>query len=97
MREFLLFAQTKVKPEDIGLKNPITDPNAAVGNILNAVYFWAGVIAIIVIIIAGILYSSSTANPSQTKRAREAIIYAVVGLVAIIMAFVVTQFILGRF
>jgi len=97
MRELFILAQGKVKPEDIGLKNPITDPNAALGNILNAVYFWAGVIAIIVIIIAGILYSSSTANPSQTKRAREAVIYSVVGLVVILMAFVVTQYILGRF
>lgn len=92
-----LFAQVTILPDEIGLKNPATDPNAVIGNVLTTVYFWAGVTAVIVIIIAGIFYSISSGNPSHTNRAREAIIYAVVGLVVIMMAFVITQFVLGRF
>jgi len=92
-----LAQSSKISPDEIGLKNPITDPNAALANVLNTVYLWAGITAVIVIIIAGIIYSGSTGNPSHTRRAREAIIYAVVGLVTVAMAFVVTQFILGRF
>ena len=98
MESFLLFlAQALISPNDIGLKNPATDPNAVIGNVLSVVYFWAGVIAVLVIIIAGFLYSTSAGNPTQTNRAREAIIYAIVGLVVIMMAFVITQFVLGRF
>ncbi len=90
-----LFGQ--LNPTDIGLNNPTTDPNAAIGGILTTVYAWAGIICVLVIVIAGLLYTTSAANPSHTKRAREAIIYAVVGLIVIMMAFVITQFILGRF
>lgn len=98
MKQFLLtLAEATINPNDIGLKGQITDPNTAIANVLNTVYMWAGIIAVIVIIIAGIFYTTSTANPSQTKRARETIIYTVVGLIVIIMAFVITQFVLGKF
>jgi len=97
MKQLLILAIDKITPDEIGLKNPATDPNATIGNILTTVYTWAGIICVLAIIIAGLFYTTSTANPSHTKRAREAIIYAIVGLVVIIMAFVITQFILGRF
>lgn len=90
-------AQVTITPSEIGLNNPATDPNKVLANTLSTVYIWAGIICVIVIIIAGIFYSISSGNPSQTTRAREAIIYAVVGLVFIMMAFVITQFVLGRF
>lgn len=95
---FWLVAQSsKIKPEEIGLQEPVTDPKVALSETLTTVYLWAGIIAVLAIVIAGILYTTSTANPTHTKRAREAIIYAVVGLIVIMMAFVITQFVLGRF
>lgn len=93
----LLAQNGTINPGDIGLKDPPTDANVVVGDVLTAVYFWAGVIAVLVIIIAGIMYTTSGGNATNTKRAREAIIYAIVGLIVIMMAFVITQFILGRF
>lgn len=97
MKQPFLLAVEKINPGEIGLKDPATDPNATVASILTTVYTWAGIVCVLVIVIAGILYTTSTANPSHTKRAREAIIYAVVGLIVIIMAFTITQFVLGRF
>lgn len=98
MNRFLsLLAQATITPDEIGLKNPATDPNVVIGNVLTIVYFWAGVIAVLVIIVAGFFYTTSVGNPVQTNRAREAIIYSIVGLVMVMMAFVITQFVLGRF
>ncbi len=97
MKQFLLLAADKVKPDEIGYHPTATDPNSTIGAVLTVVYTWAGIICVIVIIIAGILYTTSAANPSHTKRAREAIIYAFVGIIVILMAFVITQFVLGRF
>lgn len=97
MKQFLILAIDKIDPNEIGLKDPATDPNATLANVLTTVYTWAGIICVLVIVIAGLLYTTSTANASHTKRAREAIIYAVVGLIVIIMAFTITQFVLGRF
>ena len=98
MKDMLItFAQGTISPDEIGLKNPATDPNVVLANTLTTIYMWAGIIAVLVIIIAGIFYATSAGNATQTNRAREAILYAVVGLVFIMMAFVITQFVLGRF
>jgi type IV secretion system pilin len=75
----------------------VTDPNAVVSGILTAVYAWAGIICVLIIIIAGYLYVTANANAQRIKRAKDAILYAIVGLVVIMMAFVITQFVIGRF
>lgn len=97
MQQFLIFAIDKINPSDIGLENPATDANATIGNILTVVYTWAGIVCVLAIVIAGLFYATSTGNATTTKRAREAILYAVIGLIVIMMAFVITQFVLGRF
>lgn len=66
-----------------------------IGGILNTVYFWVGVIAIIVIIIGGITMMTSQGSPDKVKKARNAIIYALVGLVIALLAFAITTFILS--
>lgn len=59
--------------------------------ILNAVYFWAGAIAVIVIIIAGFLYVTSANNAQQITRAKNAILSSVIGLIVILIAFGITN------
>ena len=66
----------------------------ALRNILNTAYFWATVIAVIAIIIAGFFYTTSMNNPNQVARAKNAILYAIVGLVVVIMAFAITNFVM---
>ena len=65
--------------------------------ILSTVYWTAGVAAVIVIVVAGIFYSISEGEAARIKRAREAIIYALAGLVVVMVAFTITNFIAGRF
>lgn len=64
-------------------------------NILNAVYFWAGVIAVIVIIVAGFMYVTSANNSQQITRAKNAILSAVIGLVVVLLAFAITNIVVG--
>lgn len=97
MKQLLYSLAATINPDEIGLNNPAKDPNAVLANTLTTVYIWAGIICVMVIIIAGIFYTTSAGNPNQTNRAREAILYALVGVVFIMMAFVITQFVLGRF
>lgn len=97
MRLLSWFAEAKISPGDIGLTAPVTNANTALTNILNQVYLWAGIICVLIIVIAGYLYVTSDANASQIKRAKDAIIGASIGLVVIMMAFGITQFVIGRF
>jgi hypothetical protein len=92
---FNLFAL--IDPNQIGLKNPVKNADAALHTVLNTVYMWAGIIAVLVIVIAGVMYSVSQGEQAKITRAKDMIIGAVIGLVVIIMAFVITQFVLGRF
>lgn len=69
----------------------------AINGILNTAYFAAGIVAVVVIIISAFFYVTSQGDPSKIKRAKDGILYAVVGLVVVMLAFVITNFIIGRF
>lgn len=81
-------------PSDAGI--PVNDADVVLAGSLNAVYFAAGTACVIVIIVAGILYALSEGDSNQVKIAKNAILYAVVGLVVILMAFTITAFVIGQ-
>lgn len=68
--------------------------NFNIKNILNAVYLWAGIIAVIVIVIAGFFFVFSRGEAQQVARAKNAILGAVIGLVVIILAFAITNIVI---
>lgn len=80
--------------EEIGYKSGLTDANA-LSTILNLVYFWAGVIAVIIILIAGFFFVTSRGDANQMKRAKDAIRGAVIGLIVVMVAFAITRFVIG--
>src|SRR5688572_2331759 len=59
--------------------------DTAVGKIINLLIFIVGTIAVIIIVVAGLMYVLSGGNPENTRRAKDAIIYAVIGLVIAII------------
>lgn len=63
-------------------------------SILNTVFFWTGVIAVIAIIIGGFLFITSEGEPGKTKKAKDTLMYSVIGLVVVLLAFSITNFIL---
>jgi len=91
----LLAATTKVDPNSVGVP-VVNDPNKVIAGVLTTVYTWAGIICVLIIIIGGYLYTTSAGDASQTKRGKNAILGACIGLVMIMMAFVITQFVIGR-
>lgn len=92
-----LFTQlaAKIDAKTNGIE-PLNTNDVVVG-VLNTVYYISGAAAVIVIVIAGILYTISDGDSGKISKAKNAILYAVVGLVIIMGAFVITGFISGRF
>jgi hypothetical protein len=86
---------TTIDPNCTGIAKVNAD--AAITGILNTAYYAAGIAAVIVIIVSAIMYTTSQGDASKTKRAKDGILYAIVGLVIVMMAFVITNFIIGRF
>lgn len=72
-----------------------TDLSASFQSVVNIMLFIIGAIAVIVIIIGGILYVVSTGDPAKTKRAKDTILYAVVGLVVAILAYAIVNFVVS--
>lgn len=95
--QLYFMAVEKIDPKEIGIPDPVRNADGAVAGLLNAVYAIGGIVSVCVIIVAGYLYVTAAGNATQIKRAKDAIIGATAGLVVVIMAFAITQFVLGRF
>lgn len=64
---------------------------------LNTAYFIGGLIAVLVIIIAGINYATSSGDSGKVSKAKNMIVYAIAGLVVILVAFAITNFVMRSF
>lgn len=63
----------------------------------NLVFPIAGAVCVIFLIIGGIQYATSNGNSADISKAKDTLVYSLVGLVFVIMAFAIVQLILGRF
>jgi hypothetical protein len=75
-------------------------PNGSANQVLDAglniVYFAAGVVAVLVIIFAGFTLVTNGGEPDAVKRAKNMLLYGVIGIIVIASAFTITWFFIGR-
>lgn len=64
--------------------------------IVNIFTLVVGVISVIMIIIGGLKYITSTGDAGKVDSAKNTILYAVVGLVIVVLAQVIVRFVLGE-
>lgn len=89
--------EIKISSEDIygeGNTGPGGVGEADVAAILNVVYIVAGMVAVIAIIIGGVRYTVSNGDSSGVQAAKNTIMYAVVGLIVVIAAAAITNFVI---
>jgi len=68
-----------------------------VRSILNVVFMVIGIIAVIMIVVGGVFMMISSGDPGKIKRAKDTIIYSIVGLVITLLAFAIVNFVVGLF
>lgn len=89
-------AATKIGADEVkGL--PKVSADNVIAGVLYTVYFAAALVAVVVLIICGLLYVISQGDASKTNRAKDGILYTVVGLIIIFAAYIITRFIVGEF
>lgn len=82
----------QVEPGDIGIpQGQLTNTN--IDSILKLVFGVAGGVALLIITIAGFKYVLSQGNPQETAKAKNTILYALIGLVICVTAFAIVGFI----
>ncbi len=65
-------------------------------NVINILLFVIGAVAVIMIIIGGIRYTTSAGDQSAVTGAKNTILYSVVGLVIAIMAYAIVNFVVTK-
>ncbi len=69
----------------------LTGADSYLTDIINLLLFLAGAIAVIVIIIGGIRYITSTGDAMRIKQAKDTILYGIVGLIIAIFAYAIVN------
>lgn len=93
MRYMEFFAGLLGKADALGVPQ---NNDVDIMKFVNLAFRVAGVVAVIIVIIAGINYSLSAGDPAKTASAKNTILYAVIGLVIIANAIAITGYIIGK-
>lgn len=67
-----------------------------VKTVINVMSMIVGIIAVIMIIIGGIKYVTSSGDSNNVNSAKNTILYAIIGLVVVALAQVIVRFVLDR-
>lgn len=71
--------------------------NNTIARGLNLFSAIVGIIAVVMIIVGGIQYITSGGDSGNVTKAKNTILYAVIGLVVVALAQIIVKFVLGRF
>ncbi len=95
IRQFADSVGTKIEP--VGGETT-ADPAKLTGNvttIINYIIGALGIIAVIVIIIGGVGYMTSSGDAGKVKKAKDTILYGIIGLVICALAFAIVNWVIG--
>ena len=96
MKDIVLKTLATVTPDQIVNSEDKGDLQTSVTNILNAVIGVLGIVAVIVIIIGGVTYMTSSGDAGKVKKAKDTILYGVIGLVVVALAFAIVNFVIAN-
>lgn len=69
-----------------------TEFEGLIVNILNGIIAVLGLVAVIYIIIGGVNYMTSSGDPNKTQKAKNTILYALIGLIICVLSFAIVNF-----
>lgn len=87
-----LFAAIGIDPKDVHINRGVANPTT-VENVLHLVLGVAGAVAVLIITIAGFKYVISQGNPQEAAKAKDTIIYALVGLLIAALGYSIVSFV----
>lgn len=79
-----------------GTTNPISGSDGVIMNITTAIAVVAGIVAVIIIIIAGFQFVLSGGDETKAANARKSILYAVAGIIFVVIAQSVVTIVINK-
>jgi type IV secretory pathway VirB2 component (pilin) len=71
------------------------DLMSTVNTIINVIIGVIGFVAVVVIILGGVQYTTSAGDPGKVKKAKDTILYGIIGLVVALLAYAIVNFVLS--
>jgi len=72
------------------------DLESTIKTIINVVLYIVGIVAVVMMIIGGFQYITSSGDAAKVTKAKNTILYGIVGLVIAVLAYAIVNFVLGR-
>lgn len=94
MKDWLILA-ARVTPTEVGTED---DKNLEgdLTNIVNVIIGLLGIVAVITIIFGGVNYMTANGDSSKIKKAKDTILYGVIGLVVVILSAAIVNFVIAK-
>ena len=68
----------------------------SVTTILNAIIGVLGLVCVVVMIIGGVSYMTSSGDAAKVKKAKDTILYGLIGLIVCVLAFAIVNFVISN-
>lgn len=78
-------------------KNSDDNATTLIGTLVNVLLFLVGTLSVVMIIYGGITYTTSAGDAGKVARAKNTILYSVVGLVVSFLSYAIVNWVLGIF
>ena len=76
--------------------NTLYGPDGILTKVVNIISLVAGLVAVVSIIIGGLMYVLASGDSAQVNKAKNAILYAVIGIAVTVLSQAVVKFVLVR-
>lgn len=86
---------TSIKLDSLPNPSGVTD-NSEVQTVLQIVFAFVGALAFLFLVIAGFRYIISTGDPQDTEKAKNGVIYALVGVLLALFAEAIVTWVVGN-
>lgn len=78
-------------------KNSTSTAQPILKTVINTLVFLVGIVAVIVMIIGGIMYAVSSGDAGTVTKAKNTIVYALVGLIVAFLAYAIVNWVVKNF
>lgn len=80
--------------KDGGLENKNIE--GTVTNVINIFLYIVGILAVVMIIVGGVQYTTSAGDQAKVTKAKNTILYGIIGLVVSVLAYAIVNFVLSK-
>ena len=93
MKQLMVFADEIENALD---KLPKNDSSTLQNNIVSYLFWAVGLVAVIMIVVSGLKMTMSAGDPGAVQKAKQTLIYSVIGLAIAILAYAIVTIVIDR-